>query len=78
MTEDDSQLEVIHWPITSSLFVTAPPGFGKTFVMTERIKNLISHGYIHSPKKILALTFSNAAANELKSRIKQKIPDFNK
>ena len=78
MTEDDSQLDVIHWPITSSLFVTAPPGFGKTFVMTERIKFSISHGYIHSPKKILALTFSNAAANELKSRIKQKIPDFNK
>ena len=78
MTDDASQLEVIHWPITLSLFVTAPPGFGKTFVMTERIKFLISHGHIHPPKKILALTFSNAAANELKSRIKQKIPDYNR
>lgn len=78
MTDDDSQIEVIHWPITSSLFVTAPPGYGKTFVMTERIKFLISHGYIHPPKKILALTFSNAAANELKSRIKQNIQVFDR
>ena len=46
--------------------------------MTERVKFLISHGHIHPPKKILALTFSNAAANELKGRIKQKIPDFNR
>ena len=78
MTDDKSQLEVIHWPRTSSLFVTAPPGYGKTFVMTERIKFLISHSHMHPPKKILALTFSNAAANELKGRIKQNIRDYNK
>jgi DNA helicase II / ATP-dependent DNA helicase PcrA len=78
LTNDNSQLEVIHWPKNQSIFVTAPPGYGKTFVMTERIKFLISHDYIRPPKKILALTFSNAAANELKSRVKKSIWDFDK
>lgn len=41
--------------------------------MTERIKFLLSQGYIQPPKKILALTFSNAAANELKERIRLQI-----
>jgi len=46
--------------------------------MTERIKFLLSKGQIQSPKKILALTFSNAAANELKERIQQQIQNSNR
>ena len=33
------------------------------------MKYLISSGYIKPPQKLLALTFSNAAANEMKDRI---------
>jgi DNA helicase II / ATP-dependent DNA helicase PcrA len=71
--DDTSQLEVIYESPLTSIFVTAPPGYGKTFVMTERVKFLLSKEQIQPPKKILALTFSNAAANELKERIRQQI-----
>lgn len=37
--------------------------------MTERIKFLLKNSEIRPPNKLLALTFSNAAANEMKDRI---------
>ncbi|MGB8219974.1 MAG: ATP-dependent helicase, partial [Methanoregula sp.] len=73
MTIDLSQIDVIKLPIESSVFVTAPPGFGKTYLMTERISSILSKNIIRPPNKILALTFSNAAANELKDRVKDRI-----
>ncbi len=75
MEIDTSQEGAIFQPIESSIFVTAPPGYGKTHVMTERIRYLISSKLINPPKKLLALTFSNAAANEMKDRIGINIPN---
>lgn len=72
--KDDSQLEAIYYPVDSSVFVTAPPGYGKTYVMTKRIEYLISEGAVKLPNKLLALTFSNAAADQMKKRIKTNIP----
>jgi DNA helicase-2/ATP-dependent DNA helicase PcrA len=72
--KDESQLKAIYHPIDSSAFVTAPPGYGKTYVMTKRIEYLISKGAVKLPNKILALTFSNAAADQMKKRIKTNIP----
>jgi len=70
MIRDDlSQLDAIYFPVDGSVFITAPPGYGKTYVIGERMKYLISSGYIKPPQKLLALTFSNAAANEMKDRI---------
>lgn len=51
------------------MYVTAPAGYGKTYVMKERIKFFLKNSEIRLPNKILALTFSNAAANEMKERI---------
>lgn len=75
MGTDPSQDRAIFQPIDSSTFVTSPPGYGKTHVMTERIRYLISSKSINPPNKLLALTFSNAAANEMKDRIGRNIPN---
>lgn len=75
MIDDPSQDVAINYPVESSLFVTAPPGYGKTYVMTKRVEYLISRECIIPPQKLLALTFSNAAADEMKTRLVKNIPN---
>lgn len=53
--------------------VLAGPGSGKTYVLVERIRHLIESYHI-PPDRILVLTFSKAAAQEMRSRF-QKITD---
>lgn len=75
---DESQKFAIEFSTEKSLFLTAPPGYGKTHVITERIKYLISNGHVKPPEKILALTFSNSAANEMIERVNKNIPRSNR
>lgn len=51
-----------------ALLVKAGPGSGKTRVLIERIKKLLNK---HRRCKILALTFSNLAAEEMKARLEE-------
>ena len=54
--------------------ILAGAGTGKTFTIVEKIKHLISQK-IYDPEKIVCLTFSNEAANSLRSRILPHIKD---
>ena len=49
------------------IIVIAGPGAGKTKVLTTRIANLIENEKVN-PSNILAITFTNKAANEMKKR----------
>ena len=57
-----------------ALLVVAGPGSGKTRVLTARIRRLLVEEKGHF--QILALTFTNKAANEMTERLRD-IPDIN-
>lgn len=58
-----------------ALLVVAGPGSGKTRVLTERVRLLLSEPDQHF--RVLALTFTNKAANEMKERLAD-VPDIHR
>lgn len=54
--------------INGTYMVLAGPGTGKTFTLTNRIKSMIEKHNIN-PDEILCLTYSDAAASEMKLRL---------
>lgn len=67
---NEKQMECIK-AVDGPVMVLAGPGTGKTFTIIQRIKYMLELGII--PSSILCLTYSEAAANEMKSRLVKEI-----
>ena len=66
MELSEEQLKIVQ-ATEPRIAVVGPPGTGKTRVLTERIRYLINQGV--DPTSIIAITFTNFAANEMKKRL---------
>jgi len=66
-TPSPRQLEAIEAPL-GPVLVVAGPGAGKTFCLIERANYLITHMDM-SPERVLAVTFTNRAAEEIAVRL---------
>lgn len=62
--------------VENHLCIIAGAGSGKTRVITTRIAHLIQQHFIKD-YRILAITFTNRAANEMKERLEKLIPNSN-
>ena len=72
---NDMQIEAVKYK-DGPLLILAGAGSGKTKVLTTRIAYLIKE-YGIRPDEILAITFTNKAASEMKERINRLIPNTN-
>lgn len=63
---DQYQKEIVE-SSEKKIIVSSCPASGKTTVLTERVKYLLNNGA--DPSRVVVITFTNAAAEEMKKRI---------
>ncbi|MCK4232168.1 UvrD-helicase domain-containing protein [candidate division WOR-3 bacterium] len=74
------RLKASHLDVKRSLVVSSPAGSGKTQKLAERYVALLESGV--APERILAITFTEKAAAEMKERVlsilRERLPDLHK
>ncbi len=71
MLSDDRTRDVIEKQIDKNIYVEAGAGTGKTSSLVNRIVALVKHGV--GIDRIVAITFTRAAASELRERIRARL-----
>ncbi len=75
MPMNDMQALAAYGKFDKSVLVSAGAGSGKTQVLTSRVTDIILNGT--SPLNLLVLTFTNAAAAEMKERVRGMLVEKN-
>ncbi|MGH9187491.1 MAG: UvrD-helicase domain-containing protein [Acidimicrobiales bacterium] len=71
--DDETARASVHLDLDRSLFVEAGAGTGKTTVLVNRVVELIATGRVADPGRLVAITFTEAAAAELRDRIRRDL-----
>ena len=71
----DKQKEIAQQSLDKSIQVLASAGAGKTRVLTDRIRYILEHT---KKEGVIAITFTNKAADEMKERLKNSNSAFNR
>ena len=66
-----AQKRAVLAPLSRPLAVVAGAGSGKTSVLTARIQHMLANGV--PPRQILAITFTKAAAEEMRARLEKAV-----
>jgi hypothetical protein len=65
-----AQCEIVKWPPSDRILVTAGPGTGKTHTLIARLEGLVRFHGVEPGRELLVLSFSRAVVFELKRRLR--------
>ena len=70
---DQTARERIRTDLDRTLFVEAGAGTGKTTALVGRVAELVIRGRVTVPRELAAITFTEAAAAELRDRVREQL-----